>query len=142
MSHTSELTARDLMTPDPGCIDLDASLTDAAVLLRDLDVGVLPICGPDGKLAGMLTDRDIVVRCLADGGDPASTQVSALAQGVPITVEVSASLAEVVAIMSENQIRRLPVLAERQLVGIIAQADVARARSDAAGELVEDVSQP
>ena len=62
--------ARDLMTPDPTCVKEDQTLADAARMMRDLDVGALPICGNDDRLKGMLTDRDIVVKCIAEGGDP------------------------------------------------------------------------
>ena len=79
-------TARDLMTPRPRCIGVNDSLRIAASVMADLDVGALPICGEDGKLKGMLTDRDIVVGAIALGMDPETTPASALAKGKPVTV--------------------------------------------------------
>ena len=65
-------TARDIMTGGVECASVNDSLTDAAKKMRDLDVGALPICGDDNRLQGMITDRDIVVKCIAEGGDPSS----------------------------------------------------------------------
>lgn len=130
------------MTPEPRCVGTDQTLAEAAVLMRDLDVGALPICGTDGKLAGMVTDRDIVVTCVADGKDPSTTTVALLAQGVPVSVDVAADLEEVVTLMREHQVRRLPVLDQGRLVGIIAQADVALTSAREGGEVVEGVSEP
>ena len=79
-------TARDIMTGDAECVSVNDTLVDAARKLRDLDVGAMPICGDDNRLKGMLTDRDIVVKCIAEGGDPASTKVSELAEGKPVTI--------------------------------------------------------
>src|SRR5688572_11260671 len=77
-------TTRDIMTGGAECVSTNDSLVDAARKLRDLDVGALPICGDDNRLQGMITDRDIVVKCLAAGGDPSSVKVSELAEGKPV----------------------------------------------------------
>lgn len=119
-------TVRDLMTPGAVCVGVDETLVDAAVKLRDLDVGALPICGADNKLAGMLTDRDIVVRCLAEGGDPATTRAGDLAEGKPITIAADQTAEEALEVMGQHQIRRLPVIDGHELVGMLAQADLAR----------------
>ena len=74
-------SARDIMTGNPECVSVNDTLVDAARKMRDLDVGAMPICGDDNRLKGMLTDRDIVVKCIADGGDPDSTKVAELAEG-------------------------------------------------------------
>jgi CBS domain-containing protein len=133
--------ARDLMTPGAECIGFEETLAEAARKMRDLDVGSLPICGPDQKLAGMLTDRDIVVRCLAEGGDPTTTKAGDLAQGKPVTIGADDSVEEAMRTMAEHQIRRLPVIDGHTLVGMLAQADVARAVSPkASGTVLHDVS--
>jgi CBS domain-containing protein len=119
-------TARDIMQPNVQCIGIDQSLADAATLMRDLGVGVLPICGRDSKLQGILTDRDIVVKGLASGFDPASTTAGDLAAGKPVWVRANEDVAAVLALMSDHQIRRVPVIDEnKQLVGIISHRDVA-----------------
>ncbi|SHF29124.1 CBS domain-containing protein [Streptoalloteichus hindustanus] len=137
-------TARDIMTPDCQCVGEQQTLVDAARMMRDLDVGALPICGTDDRLKGMLTDRDIVVRCVAEGADASNTTVGQLAQGEGdlVWVEVDASVDEVMQTMSDNQIRRVPVLENKRLVGIVSQADVARAMPDRqAGAVVGEISQ-
>jgi len=135
-------TARDLMTPDPECVGENSTLVDAAAKLADLDVGALPICGEDGKLKGMLTDRDIVVKCLAQGGDPRTATAGSLAEGTPVWVDAGADASEALRLMQEHQVRRLPVIEDHELVGIIAQADVARSlSSDTTGDTVEQISE-
>jgi CBS domain-containing protein len=134
--------ARDVMTPDPQCVGENDTLVDAARLLRDLDVGALPICGEDGRLKGMLTDRDIVVKCLADGGDPSSTTAGSLGDGKPITVGADDDIREALQVMQDAQVRRLPVIDGRDLVGIISQADIARTLSSTeTGETVAEISE-
>lgn len=131
--------ARDLMTPDPTCVKEDQTLVDAARMMRDLDVGALPICGNDDRLKGMLTDRDIVVKCIAEGGDPRSATAGSLAEGKPVTIGADDDIREALEVMQEYQVRRLPVIDGHQLVGIIAQADVARELS--ATETAETVAE-
>jgi CBS domain-containing protein len=121
----SMTTARDIMTSDTRCIGEDDTLIDAARMMRELDVGALPICGNDDRLRGMLTDRDIVVKCLADGGDPTTVRSGDLAQGKPVTVGADDDIEVVLATMSEHAVRRLPVIDGHDLVGIVSQADVA-----------------
>jgi CBS domain-containing protein len=133
--------ARDVMTPDPKCVGEKDSLVDAARLLRDLDVGALPICGEDGRLKGMLTDRDIVVKCLAEGGDPSSTVAGSLGDGKPITIGADDDIREALQVMQDSQVRRLPVIDGHDLVGIISQADIARSLSSTeTGETVAEIS--
>jgi CBS domain-containing protein len=133
--------ARDLMTSGAECVGENETLVDAARKMRDLDVGALPICGEDDRLKGMLTDRDIVVRCVAEGGDPRSTRAGDLAQGKPVTIGADDSAEEALRTMAEHQVRRLPVIDGHRLVGILAQADVARALPhNAVGDVVEDIS--
>ncbi|KDA05025.1 histidine kinase [Microbacterium sp. CH12i] len=133
---------RDIMTPAPRCIGENDSLSIAASVMKDLDVGALPICGEDRKLKGMLTDRDIVVKAVSAGLDPETTPARDLAGGKPVTVDVSDDVNVALERMQKHQIRRLPVLEDRKLVGIISQADVARAlSSEATGTTVESISQ-
>jgi CBS domain-containing protein len=109
--------------------------------LRDLDVGALPICGENDRLLGMITDRDIVVRAVADGLNPAEVPARALAGGTPIYVDAQTPVEDVMRVMSEHQIRRVPVIDGKRLVGIISQGDIARAVPNAmAGAVVEDIS--
>ncbi|MEI5585639.1 MULTISPECIES: CBS domain-containing protein [unclassified Agromyces] len=131
--------ARELMTPDPTCVKEDETLVDAARKMRDLDVGALPICGSDDRLKGMLTDRDIVVKCIADGGDPSSVTAGRLAEGKPVTVGADDDIREALKMMQQHQVRRLPVIDGHDLVGIISQADIARSLS--AGETGQTVAE-
>ena len=133
--------ARDVMTKDATCVQEGQTLADAARLMRDLDVGALPICGDDNRLKGMVTDRDIVVRCIAEGGDPTSTGVMTLAQGKPVTIGADDDITVALRTMSEHQVRRLPVIDGHDLVGMISQADIARNLPDESiGDLVEAIS--
>jgi CBS domain-containing protein len=135
------VTARDVMTFDPQCVGENDTLVEAARRLRDLDVGAMPICGDDGRLKGMLTDRDIVVKCLADGGDPATTTAGSLGEGSPVTIGADDDIREALRVMQDHQVRRLPVIDGHDLVGIISQADIARSLSSAeTGETVEEIS--
>jgi CBS domain-containing protein len=136
--------ARDIMSPDCTCIGENDTLLDAAKRLAELDVGALPICGEDDRLKGMLTDRDIVVKALAQGKDPGSTKAGELGVGDGKTVTIGAddSLEEALHTMSEHQVRRLPVIDGHRLVGIISQADIARNYDEEkVGDLVEAISQ-
>src|SRR5215210_8261480 len=118
-------TARDIMTASAECVSVNDTLADAARKLRDLDVGAMPICGEDNRLKGMLTDRDIVVKCIAEGGDPSSVKAGSFAEGKPVTIGADDDLDELVRTMSQYQVRRLPVIDDHRLVGMVSQADVA-----------------
>ena len=135
--------ARDIMTDDCTCIGENDSVLDAARKLAELDVGALPICGEDDRLKGMLTDRDIVVKVLAQGKDPSSTKAGELGQGDSKTVTIGADdpIDEALRTMTEHKVRRLPVIDEQRLVGIISQADIARnLDEEKTGDLVEAIS--
>ncbi|HET6729843.1 MAG TPA: CBS domain-containing protein [Jiangellaceae bacterium] len=134
-------TIREIMTPDAVCIGENETLADAARKMRELDVGALPVCGEDNRLKGMVTDRDIVVRCIADNGDPQTVRAGELARGKPVTIGADDPIDEALTMMKEHQIRRLPVIDGHDLVGIISQADVARhIESSRVGEVVEAIS--
>ncbi|MBW9095313.1 CBS domain-containing protein [Microbacterium jejuense] len=134
--------AREIMTTAPRCVGENETLVDAAKLMASLDVGALPICGEDKRLKGMLTDRDIVVKCLAQAGDPATTKAGSLAEGKPVTIGADDDVSEALRMMKEHQIRRLPVIDGHDLVGIISQADVALALAPVdTGETVAEISE-
>lgn len=119
-------TARDLMSEGVQCVPFHESLDRAAQLMREHNVGALPVSGPDEKIQGILTDRDIVVKCVAAGQDPARITAGELA-GDLVWVTAEATVEETLQRMEENQIRRLPVLdEERGIVGMISEADLAR----------------
>lgn len=134
-------TAQELMSPDPVIVRSADSVRDAANRMAEFGVGALPICGEDGRLTGMITDRDIVVQVLAAGKDPMAVHVGELASGEPVVVDANDEAVDVLGVMIEHQVRRVPVVDGGKLVGIVAQADVAR-QLDASetGAVVEGVS--
>jgi CBS domain-containing protein len=134
--------ARDVMTPNPECIGENETLLDAARKLAQLGIGSMPICGQDDRLKGMLTDRDIVVKAIAQGKDPASTRAGELGEGKPVTIGADDSLQETLQTMARYQVRRLPVIDGHKLVGIIAVADIARRLPDdeLKGDLIQAIS--
>lgn len=123
-------TARDMMHLGAQCIGEHESMADPARMMRDLGVGSLPICGDDQRLKGIITDRDIVVRCLADGRDPASMTAADMAQGRPFVVDADADAGDVLRSMTEHRVKRMPVIDDHRLVGMISEADLARHLSD------------
>jgi CBS domain-containing protein len=134
-------TAREIMTGGAECAGENDTLTDAARKMRDLEVGALPICGEDDRLKGMITDRDIVVKCIAEGGDPTTTRVGELAEGKPVTIGADDSVEEALATMTQHDVRRLPVIDGHSLIGMVSQADVAKhLPEDKVGELVAAIS--
>lgn len=134
-------TARDIMTEDAQCIGENDTLEEAARKLADLDVGSMPICGEDNRLKGMLTDRDIVIKAIAQGKSPAETKAGDLGEGKPVTIGADDSIEEALRTMTEHKVRRLPVIDGHDLIGIVSQADIAtNLPEDKAGELVEAIS--
>jgi CBS domain-containing protein len=130
------------MTPNPRSIAPSATVGDAARLMRTEDVGSLPVV-QDGRLIGMVTDRDIAMRAVAEGKDPQTTTVGEIASGELVTVQPEESMDEALRLMARHQVRRLPVVEQDRLVGIVAQADVAlEAESERAADVVQQVSQP
>jgi CBS domain-containing protein len=132
--------ARDIMHPGAECIGEGDTVAAAAQRMRDLGIGSLPICGADDRLHGILTDRDIAIRCVAEGRDPAQIRVGDLAQGTLFWVDANAELDEVLHQMEDHQIKRLPVIDNHRLVGIISEADLARSLNEhQLAEFVEKV---
>ena len=137
-------TVRDAMTEDPRSIGASASVVEAARLMREDDIGSLPITD-DEKLVGMITDRDITTRVVAEAADPKMTSVGDVVSRDLISIEPDEDLEEAVQLMASHQVRRLPVVENGRLVGIVAQADVAlnlRENEQRTGELVEAISEP
>jgi CBS domain-containing protein len=135
-------TIREAMTSNPCSIDATQTVAYAARMLRDEDVGVAPIVEGD-KLVGVLTDRDIAVRVVAEGRDPQTTTVAEVASKDVVTIDPQQDLDEALRLMAKHQVRRLPVVEEDgRLVGVLAQADVAREADEArTGQVVEQISQ-
>ncbi|MFE0510383.1 CBS domain-containing protein [Streptomyces sp. NPDC058964] len=123
-------TAGDIMHRGAQWIPAHETLDRAAQLMRELGVGALPISDQNERLCGILTDRDIVVGCVAMGRDPAKVTAGEMAQGTPRWIEASADVGEVLQEMKDHQIRRLPVIQDKRLVGMISEADLARNLSE------------
>ena len=133
-------TARDIMTEGADVLDSSTTVLEAAKMLAREDYGSMPICDGE-KLQGMLTDRDIVVKVLAEGKDPASTKVIDLVQGEVVTIGADDPIEEAARTMAKHQVRRLPVIDGHKLVGMLAQADLARTDKDKiTGDTVEEIS--
>ena len=134
-------TIRELMTKNPRTVSPDQTIQDAAKIMRDEDTGVVPITEGD-NLTGVITDRDIVIRAVAEGRDGQTTVREVASQDV-VTIDPQQNLDEALRLMAQHQVRRLPVVEEDgKLVGIVSQADVARHGDDArTGEVVEQISE-
>ncbi len=132
---------RDVMTSNPRGIETTTSVAEAARLMKTDDVGSLPIL-EGGRLTGMLTDRDIVLRVVAEGKDPQTATAGEVASRDLVTIDPQQDLDEALRMMARHQVRRLPVVEEDgRLVGIVAQADVALASGDKqTGQVVEEIS--
>jgi CBS domain-containing protein len=133
---------RDAMTADAGTASPAESLAEVAQMMKQQDVGSLPVVD-EGRLVGILTDRDIVVRAVADRVDVGAITVGDIASPELVTVEPDQDLDEALRLMSRHQVRRLPVVEDGHLVGMLAQADVAiMAKEKNAGEMLEQISEP
>jgi CBS domain-containing protein len=132
---------REAMTENPRSIDVSGSVVEAARLMRDDNIGSLPVVD-QGRLVGMISDRDITTRVVATGDDVQSAVVRDFCSSDPVAVDSNASLDEALRLMARNSVRRLPVVEESRLVGILAQADVALEETDEkTGELVQAISE-
>jgi CBS domain-containing protein len=137
-------SVRDTMTENPRSIGVSASVVEAARLMREGHIGSLPITDDD-QLVGMITDRDITTRVVAEAADPKTTSVGDVYSRDLISVEPDQDLQEALQLMARHQVRRLPVVEDGRLVGIVAQADIAltlRDNEQKTGELVEAISEP
>jgi CBS domain-containing protein len=137
----ADTTVKEVMTPGPTSIATDALVVEAARRLASEDVGSLPVVDGD-RLVGMVTDRDIVLQVVAKDLDPNKVPVSDVCSESPVTAEPDEALDEALQRMAKEQVRRLPVVSDGRLVGILAQADIARtARPESTGRLVEEISE-
>jgi CBS domain-containing protein len=134
---------QDVMTSQPTTVEPGTSIVEAARIMRREDTGIVPVVEGE-KLVGTLTDRDIVVRLVAEGRDAQSSTVKEVASTELVTIDPQQELDEALRLMASHQVRRLPVVEEDgRLVGIVSQADVARQNDDAStGEVVEEISEP
>ena len=133
--------ARDVMSSGAECIGENETVADAAKKLRELDVGSVPICGEDDRLKGMITDRDIVIEVLVEGKDPSNVKAIELGGEEVITIGADDSVSDALRTMKDHKVRRLPVIDEQRLVGVVSVADLAANIEDAdLGDLVEAIS--
>ena len=142
MEASPATTVREAMHEGCECVGENQTLLDAAKRMAELDIGALPICGDDDRLKGMLTDRDIVVKALAQGRDPATATSGEFAQGAVHWIAADASLDEALGVMRENAVKRLCVMDDnKRLSGIITEADIAMHASEGeTGELIEAIA--
>ena len=133
---------REVMTSNPSTIETDGFVVEAAKIMKAEDAGVVPVT-ENGRLIGMVTDRDIAIRVVAEGKDPQSTSVREVASTDLVTIDPEQNLDEALRLMAQHKVRRLPVVEEDgRLVGVVAQADVAREGDDTkTGQVVQEISQ-
>lgn len=133
----------EVMTKNPKVCAPTDIVQQAALLMKSQDVGPIPIVGDNGKLEGIITDRDIVLKVVAEGLDPKTTKLAEVMSTDLITCTSDGDIEETLDLMEDNQVRRIPVIdANGRLVGIISQADIAVRldKPDKTAELVEDIS--
>jgi CBS domain-containing protein len=136
------MKVKDLMTSNPATVAPDDSCAQAATLMREEDCGSIPVVR-DGTLVGIVTDRDITIRAVAEGRDAKRTPVSEVMSADPVTVTPDADLEDAERIMRDRQIRRLPVVEDGHLVGIVVTAQLARRdKADHVGETIKEISEP
>ncbi len=138
---------QDIMTRDPSCVTADASVREAAQVMKREDVGIVPVVEgrSDRQLVGVVTDRDIAIRCIADGKDGTCRVRDVMSTDDLATCKENDDVGNVMDAMRTEKVRRIPIVDERgSLVGIVSQADVLRKTKDTsrAGETVERISEP
>ncbi len=135
-------SARDIMQPQPEIMSIDTTIAQAARTMAEKDLGAVPICNSEGRLEGMLTDRDIATKVVAAGKDPTTTKLGEVAQGTElVTIGADDSIAEALQTMKDHKVRRLPVIDGQKVVGMISQGDLAQhVPSDEIGDLVQAIS--
>ena len=136
------MKVKDLMTTQPTVVKPEDMVSQAATLMKQEDCGAIPVVSKDGKLVGIVTDRDIVIRVVAAGKEPRSTPVSVAMSADPVTLSPEASTDDAEKLMAEHQVRRLPVVADGRLVGLVVTAQLAR-RDNAreVGETIKGISE-
>lgn len=138
---------QDIMTRNPSCVTADASVREAAQIMQRENVGIVPVVDDAGdrKLVGLVTDRDIAIRCIADGKDSSCRVRDVMSADDLATCNADDEIEDVMDAMSNEQVRRIPIVDERgSLIGIVSQADVVRKASDdsKAQQTVERISEP
>lgn len=123
------MQVQELMSKNPVLVETKEPVSCAAQLMRSRNIGVMPVCDGRGRLVGMLTDRDITIRCVAAKLDPSSTPVEDIMSRGAVTAEPEEDVQQALEKMHAEQIRRLPVVREGMLVGMLSLADVARNHS-------------
>ncbi|WP_054813802.1 CBS domain-containing protein [Nocardia arizonensis] len=123
-------TAKEIMHAGARWVSREDTLEHAAQLMKELDVGVLPVSDENERLCGIITDRDIVVKCIALGHDPAKTTCADLCEGTPRWIDANAEVDEVLHALENHRIKRLPVIENKKLVGMISEVDIARHLSE------------
>src|SRR5438093_9574022 len=132
----------EIMTTKPATVGPDATLGEVATLMRQEDCGSIPVV-EDGRLVGIVTDRDIVVRAVAAGKDPKTLRVAEIMSADPISVSPDDDVSEAAKVMAERQVRRLPVVEKGRLVGLLVTAQVARhENARETGETIKEISEP
>ena len=136
------MKVKDLMTTQPTVVKPEDMVSQAATLMKQEDCGAIPVVSKDGKLVGIVTDRDIVIRVVAAGKDARATPVSAVMSVDPVTLSADASADDAEKLMAEHQVRRLPVVADGRLVGLIVTAQLARREgAREVGETIKGISE-
>ncbi|MES2697552.1 MAG: CBS domain-containing protein [Verrucomicrobiota bacterium] len=138
------MKVHEIMTAHARCVSPDNNLVEAAGLMVELDVGALPVCGEDDRLAGIVTDRDLAVRAVAKGRDPNTTLVQEVMTPSIVYIFADQAVEDATRVMQEHEIRRLPVLnRQKRLVGIVSLGDVAMSSNPAfSGTTLRQVSRP
>ena len=136
------MKVRELMTTEPITVEPDTTLGEVATLMKQEDCGSIPVVEA-GRLVGIVTDRDIVIRGVAGGTDPKTQRVSTIMSADPVTIGADDDVTEAEKVMADRQIRRLPVIEDGRLVGIIVTAQIARADDKRkVGETLRDMNTP
>ena len=136
------MKVRELMTSEPATVGPGATLGEVATLMKQEDCGSIPVVD-DGRLVGIVTDRDIVIRAVAAGKDPKGLRVSEVMSADPITVTPTDDVAKAEKLMADRQVRRLPVVEGGALVGILVTAQIARSENDRkTGQTLKEISAP
>lgn len=136
------MKVRDLMTPHPTCAEPETTVEEIATLMKQEDIGCVPVVD-DGQIVGMVTDRDIVIRCIAEGKDPAACRADDIISPQSVTIGPDANTKEAARLMADRQIRRLAVVEGGKLVGMLSLGDVAVKQHDdrLSGDVLQDVSE-
>jgi CBS domain-containing protein len=131
------MSIQDVMTRNPATLPMDATVTDAARMMRDQAIGDVLVCRDDGTLCGVLTDRDITVRMVAEGLDPDKTDIGSICTGEPITLSQDSTVDDAISTMRTRAIRRIPVVEDEKPIGVVSLGDLAvkRDRESALGQI-------